>query len=197
MEQLRLFVAVELPPEVRGALAGLQRELRPRCGPGVRWVGPEGIHLTLKFLGGVPRPQVPPVEQALEGAVSGQASFELSLGMPGFFPNPHRPRVFYVGIEGEVERLAALARRVEEALSPLGFPTEGRPFAPHLTLARLGDRMAPAQRETFGGAAQAAPWHPGQSFTVEGVSLMQSQLNPQGAIYTCLHRVALSPTPQG
>ncbi|MEE9201816.1 MAG: RNA 2',3'-cyclic phosphodiesterase, partial [Dehalococcoidia bacterium] len=102
MEQLRLFVAVELPPEVREALAGLQGELRPRGSPGVRWVGPEGIHLTLKFLGGVPRAQVAPVEEALRGAASGQAAFSLSLGMPGFFPHPHRPRVFWVGIEGEV-----------------------------------------------------------------------------------------------
>lgn len=197
MEQLRLFVAVELPPGVREALAGLQQELRPRGGPGVRWVRPDGIHLTLKFLGDVPHPQVPQVEEALRSAASGQAAFGLGLGVSGFFPNPHRPRVFWVGIEGEVEQLTALARRVEEALSPLGFPTEGRPFAPHLTLARLGERLSPAQRDDFGRAAQSAHWHPGHHFTVDGVSLIRSQLTPQGAIYSCLHRVALSPTAQG
>jgi 2'-5' RNA ligase len=101
--------------------------------------------------------------------------------------------VFWVGIEGEVERLTALARRVEEALSALGFPPEEPPFTPHLTLARLGEKLAPAQRAAFGRAAQSAPWHPGHPFTVDGVSLMRSQLTPQGAIYTCLHRVALPP----
>jgi 2'-5' RNA ligase len=131
------------------------------------------------------------VEEALRTAASGHGAFGLSLGRLGFFPNHRRPRVFWVGIEGEVERLTALARRVEETLSPLGFPTEGRPFAPHLTLARLGEQMTPAQREAFGQVAQAAPWHPGRSFTVDDVSLMRSQLTPQGATYTCLHRVAL------
>jgi 2'-5' RNA ligase len=193
MEQLRLFVAVELPPEVRDALSALQQELRPRGGPGVRWVRPEGIHLTLKFLGGVPRQQVPLVEEALGRAASGQTAFGLSLGMPGFFPSPRRPRVLWVGIEGEVEQLTALARRVEEEMSALGFPAEERPFAPHLTLARLGEKLAPAQREDFGRAAQSAPWHPGHPFSVDGVSLMRSQLSPQGAIYSCLHTAPLTP----
>ncbi len=193
MEQLRLFVAVELPPGVGEALSELQRELRPRCGPGVRWTRPEGIHLTLKFLGGAPRALVPLLEEALGEAASGQAAFGLSLGKPGFFPNPRRPRVFWVGIEGEVERLSVLARRIEEALSALSFPAEKRPFAAHLTLARLDEKLAPAQREDFGRAAQSAPWHPGQPFTVDGVSLMRSQLTAQGAIYSCLHRIALLP----
>ncbi|MEK7848688.1 MAG: RNA 2',3'-cyclic phosphodiesterase, partial [Chloroflexota bacterium] len=151
-EQLRLFVAVELPPGVRAALAGLQRELRPRCGAGVRWVDAKGIHLTLKFLGGVEGARVPPVQAAVEQAASGQAAFRLSLGSTGFFPNPRRPRVFWVGIEGEVERLGALARRVEVALSPLGFPPERRPFSPHLTLGGVRDGAAGEERRRLGQA---------------------------------------------
>ncbi|MEK7848687.1 MAG: 2'-5' RNA ligase family protein, partial [Chloroflexota bacterium] len=72
---------------------------------------------------------------------------------------------------------------------------EGRPFAPHLTLARLGEGMAPPHLEAFGRLAQATPWQPGHPFTVDGVNLMRSQLTPQGAIYTCLHRAGLAPSP--
>jgi 2'-5' RNA ligase len=194
MEQLRLFVAVELPPEVREALAGLQEGSRHQCGPGVRWTRPEGVHLTLKFLGEVAQTQVAPIEEALAKAARGQAAFKLSLGSTGFFPNPRRPRVLWVGIEGETERLKALARRVEEELSPLGFPTEGRPFTPHLTLARLGERLGPAQREAIGSVVQSAPWRPGRPFAVDGLSLMRSRLDPAGAVYTCLQWAPLATT---
>jgi len=195
MEQLRLFVAVELPPEVREALAGLQKGMRPRCGPGVRWTRPEGIHLTLKFLGDVTQAEVARLEKALGRAALGQVVFELSLGSTGFFPNPHRPRVLWTGLEGETERLKALARRVEEELSPLGFHTEGRPFTPHLTLARLGERLGSAQREAFDSTVQSAPWRPGHPFAVDGLSLVRSHLNPAGAVYTCLHRAPLTTAP--
>ncbi|MDP7470452.1 MAG: RNA 2',3'-cyclic phosphodiesterase, partial [Dehalococcoidia bacterium] len=122
MEQLRLFVAVELPPETRETLVALQEDMRPQCDPGVRWTRPEGIHLTLKFLGEVAQPQVAPIEEALGRVTWRQDAFKLSLGSTGFFPNSHRPRVLWVGIEGEAERLKALTRRVEDELSLLGFP---------------------------------------------------------------------------
>lgn len=197
MQQLRLFVAVELPGEVREALSALQDKLRASGGAGVRWARPEGVHLTLKFLGDVPGAQVPLVEEALESAARGQAAFSLSLGTTGFFPNPRRPRVFWVGVAGEVERLAELAKQVEERLGALGFPPEERPFSPHLTLARLGEKVTSAQRESFGKLARSAPWQPNHAFTVDGVSLIRSQLHPEGAIYTCLRRVPLSTNPQG
>ena len=184
-EQLRLFVACELPDEVRRALGGIQEDLR-RLGAGrLRWVRPEGIHVTLKFLGEVEAARVEAITAALAAAVE---PFELRLsflqeGLGGF--GGGRLRVVWVGLEGDITQLAALAARVEAALKPLGFPADasGRPFAAHLTLARVPDQMPPAARREVAeliGRYRSAPL---PSMMLKEISLMRSILGPAGSVY--------------
>lgn len=189
-EALRLFVAVELPEEVLRALADTQRELRKRGVDGLRWVRPEGIHLTLKFLGETPPEKAPDIERALEVAVKGTPPHTLSLGRLGTFGSRNAPRVLWVDMAGDVETLKSLQESVERVISPLGFPRENRSFSPHLTLARIRPENA---REVARPLAEAvaAVRPPEAELRVTEVSLMRSDLRHGGAVYTRLRSVVL------
>lgn len=180
---LRLFVACELPTEATDALAQIQETLRSRVPSRLRWVRPEGIHLTLKFLGSVPASRVREIEERLAGAIDEAFALSLRIGPLGSFGGRQRLRVIWVGLEGDVEELAAIADKVEDALTPLGFPRENRRFAPHLTLARVPDEVPPSERERTADLLPTVEPPARPSFTVAGVSLMQSFLQPSGARY--------------
>ena len=153
---LRTFVAIELPAEVRAAIAAAQAELRGALGDragSVRWVNPAGAHLTLKFLGDTPESAVPGVEAALRAALAGTAAFDLRTGALGCFPSGRAPRVLWLGLDGDLAPLTAARDAVEAAIAPLGWPTEARPFSPHLTLGRLRPEASPAERAGIGKAA--------------------------------------------
>jgi 2'-5' RNA ligase len=180
-KSLRLFVALELPDDVRAALARLQDELRDAGAPKLRWVRPEGIHLTLKFLGSVEERRVAGIEKALDEAIE---PFELALQpshVGGF--GGRRLRVVWVGLDGDVERLAALAARVDEAMSSEGFERERRPFAGHLTLARVPDDAPSEERARLVALIKAFEPEPLPSMRLSEVSLMRSILSPTGARY--------------
>jgi 2'-5' RNA ligase len=187
----RLFVAVELPGAVRQALDHLQHELQRRALRGLRWVRPEGIHLTLKFLGETPRDKLDTIEEALTGSTAGIAPHELSLGRLGTFGSRNAPRVLWVDLAGDVETLQRLQEQVERALVPLGFPRENRGFSAHLTLARVGPESA---RDVAGplaeatGSVSASPTR----FEASEVALMMSKLGPGGAVYTQLKAFPLA-----
>ncbi|GBD11989.1 RNA 2',3'-cyclic phosphodiesterase [bacterium HR23] len=184
-EALRLFVALELPEAVQQALASTWAPLR-QAERGVKWVPPQGIHLTLKFLGEVAEARLPLLEGPLARVAQGSAPLRLRVGQAGAFPSLSAPRVLWAGLEGDLEPLARLQQAVEEALVPLGFPQEERPFTPHLTLGRVRDGLSPLERRRLGRAvAQVLP-PPDLSFGVGHLSLMQSTLTPQGAVYRCL-----------
>ena len=146
-DTVRAFLAVELPPKVKGALADLVEQLGRAHVPGLRLVRPEGIHLTLKFLGDVSRDQVSPIVEAVSQMVKEHTPFTLSLGAPGVFPNRNAPRVLWVGIEGDLAALKVLHREVENSLAALGFEMDTRGFSPHLTVARIRDRTSPRDRK--------------------------------------------------
>jgi len=188
----RLFVACELPGEAKEALAAVQRLLQERGTEGLRWVRPEGIHLTLKFLGEVPARRLEAIERALARAVQEPFSLSVRLGRLGSFGGSTGLRVVWVGLEGDVEELARLAARVEGALDPLGFPRERRPFAAHLTLARVKEGASPQDRRRLFELVRSLEPPPLPGATLETVSLMQSTLEPGGARYQCLARFPIS-----
>jgi 2'-5' RNA ligase len=193
MEILRLFVAIELPPDVRSALAETQLALQrsdPAAARLVKWVDVSSIHLTLKFLGDAPDTSLGALRSALARAAAGRPSLVLSLGQAGCFPNARQPRVLWVGVAGENERLASLQQAVEAQIAPLGFPTESRRFSPHLTLGRVRDDADAAARQRLGSALQSARVAPA-SFVASSISLMRSELRPSGAVYTRLAEAAL------
>jgi len=189
--ELRLFVAIELPQAVLDTLRRLQSELRARGLEQLRWVRPDGIHLTLKFLGETPAARVPAIAQALEQAAEGVPPHELSLGALGAFGSRHNPRVLWVDLAGDLEPLRRLQERIEKSLAQIGFPKEARPFSAHLTLARVPPETARGLAGRLAEAVQGLQAPPGR-VPVREVSLMRSQLGPGRAVYTCLHSVPLT-----
>lgn len=183
---LRLFIAIELPGNVLAALNQVQHSLqREPALARLRWVRPEGIHLTLKFLGETPEDRRPAIEAAVSRAVAGIAPFALHLGKIGRFGSKNSPRVVWIDVAGETELLSELQSHVEREVSPLGFPSETRAFSPHLTLARVPPEVA---REVAAALedAMSRVTVPETSFQATEVSLTRSQLQRGGAVYTQL-----------
>lgn len=185
---MRLFVAINLPPDLRRGVWEAAAPLRARSYP-VKWVDPEGIHLTLKFLGEVAADREPQIVEAVNGAAQGARRFTLPVAGFGAFPGPARPRVLWVGCEA-LPALEILEHRLEQGMERLGFPVEAKAFRPHLTLGRANrDARSGAFRgieemlESLEFSAEAP---------VESVDLMESQLSPKGARYTRRHAAVLA-----
>ena len=189
---VRTFVAVDLPDEVERALEEAARTLRDARIEGLRPVRPEGIHLTLKFLGDVPESQVGEIAQVVSEAVAGHRQFDVSTGGFGAFPNTRRPQVLWVGIEGDSGPLIRLQADVDAALGAVGFPTETRPFHPHLTLARLDRRMPVGARRASVDVLESTGLIAGMRIPVGSVSLVQSILGRGGALYERLATARLA-----
>jgi 2'-5' RNA ligase len=183
---LRLFLAIELPAEVRATLNELQHGLQgdPALAR-LRWVRPEGVHLTLKFLGAVPAQRLPEIEAAVALSVVGIPPFELHLGKLGTFGSPQSPRVLWIDIAGDLDTLAKLQSQVEAELGPLGFPAESRRFSPHLTLARVPPERAAEAAQPL---AEAVASRDALRATIraEALALIKSDIQRGGAIYTQL-----------
>jgi 2'-5' RNA ligase len=185
-EEIRSFIAIELPQNVKDGLAVLRSELEKAEHTFVKWVAPEGIHLTLKFLGNIPFKQIAQITKAMEEATQGVSPFHLEISGLGAFPNLKQPRVLWVGISGEVDKLSSLQQNIDSALASFGFVEEERPFVPHLTLARIRQGASPLERKTFGELLMSSSFETRYPLVVDSISLMKSQLTPEGAIYTCL-----------
>ena len=191
MEQIRSFIAIELPDKVKSALSELQAGLQAEKQPSVKWVDPYSIHMTLKFLGDIPAAKISDISRAIEEASHEIAPFSLEVKGLGVFPNFKRVRVVWVGVVGDTSRLKLLQQRIESKLIPLGFTRESRPFTPHLTLARVRERVSPAEQQSFGQLIAGASFDTARQFTVGSISLMRSQLTREGAIYHQLATVSL------
>lgn len=182
----RLFIAVELPAPVKTELEKLQLRLGKQPGDGIKWVAPESAHLTLKFLGNTAWETVGDIKAALSKTLECFAPFQLQLSGLGAFPGTHRPAVLWCGLSGDTDHLFRLQRTVEAAVSPLGFPTEKRPFSPHLTLARLRDGASSPLRRALSERLSAQGDYSGPWFEATEVSLVQSALTPSGPVYSRL-----------
>jgi len=191
VETVRCFIAIELPEEVKAGLRDIQAKLKSGGSAPVKWVDPYSVHLTLKFLGGVDAAKISPIAAAMDEAARGIAPFSLKVEGLGAFPNLRRVQVVWVGVSGEVDRLADLQQRLENNLAQLGFAPENRRFTPHLTLARVRDRASLAEREGLGQLIAGTEFEAAPSFPVKEVSLMRSQLTREGALYSRLSAAAL------
>ncbi len=173
---MRAFIAIDLPEPVRAALAEAQQGFRSACRD-ARWTRPEGIHLTLKFLGEISDAQTKQVVEAL-AQIGPLEPFSVEVGGFGFFPQAQRPRVFWAGVAAP-PALAELATRVESRMEKIGFAREDRVFAPHLTLARF---PVPRPQPALVAAAEKAITSLGK-FEASEFFLFESKLSPQGAQY--------------
>ena len=196
---IRTFVAVELPEDVKQALTSAQEELRAHMGRAanaIRWVRPEGIHLTLQFLGDVAEASIPGIVKAIQAASTGSRCISLELSGLGVFPNLRRPRVLWAGIEGTPQAMKDLQRlhqAVSHGLTPLGFKPD-KSFDPHLTLGRVRDTARPGEIAVISDIVSSLSNHlmPKLSFQIDAISLMKSDLQPGGSIYTRLAHLELA-----
>jgi RNA 2',3'-cyclic 3'-phosphodiesterase len=185
---VRLFVALTPPPDVQQAVWQAFAPLRSRTLP-VKWVRPDGVHLTLKFLGEVPEERSAELAAALGAAVVGAKPIALVVRGAGAFPDPERPRVFWAGVEPD-PAIELLQDQIERVYAPLGFPTEARAFRPHLTVGRAGRRARPRD---FAGVDRAlSDLVVDATALLDGVDLVQSVLQEEGPVYHRVHCERLS-----
>jgi 2'-5' RNA ligase len=143
-------------------------------------------------LGNIPFKQVAEITKAIEEAAGGIPPFQLEISGLGAFPSLKQPRVLWVGIGREVDKLSRLQQNIDSALASFGFATEDRSFVPHLTLARIRQGVSLSERKDFGELTISVDFETKYLLNVETVSLMRSQLTPKGAIYSCLSEIALN-----
>jgi len=197
---LRAFIAIQLSDEMKRQIGSVQAELKRevsgsgRGGKAVKigkvgWTQPEGIHLTLKFLGDIQETQVEALREILHKAAAPARPFTLEARGLGAFPNPRAPRVIWLGLHGSHDDMAELQRlqaAVEDGVAGLGFPKEARAFTPHLTLARIRDRVQTGALEPVLTAQQNRVVG---EFAASSVELIKSELRSSGAVYTTLVEV--------
>ena len=186
--KLRSFIAFDIPRTLADELGAVSRELS-RLEPRVRWVAPENMHVTIKFLGNVEEGLIKgEISDLIEevASLSGRLSF-VSRGI-GAFPNPKYPRVVWAGLEGDVGRLGEMYQKLEEGLSHFGIKKEGERFVPHITLGRVRDfvkaplltqKIDELSQKEFGG------------FEISYILLYKSLLTRDGPIYTPIVRFNL------
>ena len=182
---MRLFTGLDLPAEVVRSLDALLDRLRPTAN--IKWSPPANLHVTTRFIGEWPEERLPDLRAAL-GGIPSRAPIPIHIRKLGFFPNPHAPRIFWAGVQTSPD-LAALAAETDGALEALGLKPEGRPFSPHLTLARIKEPV-PMQklRETIA----ALPSLDFGSFSADRFFLYQSRQSPAGSVYTKLAEFPLA-----
>ncbi len=185
-EQVRSFIAIELPQSVKNRLEHIEVKWKQGGYAGIKWVDPKGIHITLRFLGNISSEQIIRIRKVLEETTKEISCFHLEIADLGAFPNLRQPRVIWVAINGEVDKLSRLQQKIDFLLESCGFPKESRPFSPHLTLARLKDSLSSEEKREIGIFMTSLKIKASLSFNAEAVSLMRSQLMPTGAIYSCL-----------
>lgn len=182
-DTVRLFIAIKLPPTLQNDVARLVLPLHEQINKRtVKWVPVENLHLTLRFLGDVPKPQIPELKAAMQHAIATHVAFSLSFTRLGFFASKRKPRVLWLGLQDQQAKLVSVQRSVQQCLSATGYEAEKRCFKAHLTLARFKDAPEIDLDEAIASidASVLSPW------PCDHIALMQSDLTPNGAVYTTL-----------
>ena len=187
-QPIRCFIAIEIPDTIQNQFARIQGTLRKQIQK-ASWVKPNNVHLTLKFLGDVAPNDLEFIGQAIERVASRHRSFSLRIGGLGAFPNFARPRVVWLGAKVGGERVSSLAHDINTALSGCGFPPDIKKFNPHITLARLKERI---DLRPYADQYRQYDRINGAEMSVNSISLIQSRLAPTGAIYSTLESYSLT-----
>jgi 2'-5' RNA ligase len=178
---IRSFLAFELPPEIREEIGKISRELRKSRLP-ARWVREENIHLTIVFLGSIDENVVEDLEERVGSVVKGFTGFTAGLKGVGVFPNQWKPRVLWIGLDGDIGGLSKLRDELQDALRVFGLREEKRPFRAHLTLGRFKDRLKGDEElkwilDRYHDIAS-------QPYCLDELVLFKSDLRPGGPVYT-------------
>lgn len=187
---IRTFIAIQLPAEIQNGLAKVESELKPLIGTAVRWVPPENIHITLKFLGDTPLQKTKQVQEIIRHTAEFFQPFTISVGQIGAFPNIQRPRVLWVGLQTGPE-LAKLQAIIDQETARIGFASENRAFSPHLTIGRVNQTNPSAELSNITACVKNYPPITLGSFSAQSVAHIRSDLRPSGAVYTILSEAPL------
>jgi len=191
---LRSFVALEIPAEIQSAIArstaSLQKAL-PK--PLIRWVVPQNVHLTFKFLGDVSTANLEQLAEALKTEVGSHETFTMSVGGLGAFPNPRRARVVWIGLETP-PAFMSLLRGVEAVSTRLGYASEERPLSPHLTIGRVGQNVSGIDSQRIRNGLEGTVVGALGTICVDAVNIYKSDLQPAGAVYTLLYNLPMKTT---
>lgn len=186
-EPIRSFIAIELSPENQAKLSQIIKELKT-SGADVKWVRPENIHLTLKFLGQVETKQIPEITEILEETAKGFDKFEIQLNELGAFPKIHSPRVIWVNANEPTGIISTIVFQLEERLEKLGFAKEGREFTAHITIGRV--RSSDGRINLVDKLKQTKISSPIIQ-EVNKLTLFKSTLTPSGPIYGVINQANL------
>jgi len=189
MRQVRTFVAVEISEAVRAAAAKVIGRLA-KCNASIRWVEPENMHLTLKFLGEVEAVELPDVCRAVEEAAAEVTGFTFDVAGVGAFPKVERPRTIWLGVTEGAEKLAELQERLEKGLKKLGYPPDNRRFSPHLTLGRV--KHAGPELAEVSELIRSLADQPAGTTEVDELAVFSSELTREGPIYQALSHAGLA-----
>lgn len=184
---MRTFIAIALPPEIRDYLTGIQKELK-QCRADAKWVQPENIHLTLKFLGERDEKKVEKIKEALQETAKDKNCFSIRLFNIGAFPKIDSPRVIWAGIDRGEKEAEEIAYELEEKISRIGIPKEDKPFSSHITIARI---KSPANRQNLVQGLKRFSQIEGKEFKVDRITLYKSTLTPKGPTYEVLKEATL------
>lgn len=188
-ENIRCFIAIPLAQEIKEELANIQEKLK-KSDAQVKWVSPDSIHITLKFLGDLPRIRLSSISKVIKEVAHKKTWFEMSLSSPGAFPSPGKPRVVWVGIKDGQEELKELAEKLDLKLRSIGLPGEEREFVPHLTLGRIKNLD---NRDKLVEIIHSIKAVSTEKIQVTKINLMKSQLTPTGPIYSVISTAHMPP----
>ncbi len=191
-DTLRLFVAIELPPHILRLLTAVIEDLRNELHGPFRWVSPDTLHLTLKFLGNVDAQRVDLLTGILRDAVAPPMPFRLALELAGTFPVHGPPRVVWAGIGGETGALLSLQAAVEKALVDAGEAPQEQKFHPHLTLARVRETLHRTAAAELRERLRQLRFDSEAVFDIRQISLVHSTLTPEGPIHRTLAEAPLA-----
>jgi len=187
-KNIRAFLAIEPPENVLQKISVLQDKLKSEISGRLSWTRPQGQHLTLKFFGDISKEDINNISTAVQKRVVAETKLNLKVEKLGVFPDARRPRVLWCGVTGDVEKLIALQKKLDSDFAALGFPAEDRSFKAHLTLARIKDSR------DMTGMSEALKKHNefiAGDLIADKLFLFQSNLSPQGTVYTKLAEFAM------
>ncbi|HON59743.1 MAG TPA: RNA 2',3'-cyclic phosphodiesterase [Smithella sp.] len=187
-KNIRSFLAIEPPENVLQEINRLQEKLKREISGRIAWTRPQGQHLTLKFFGDISREDINLISSAVQKRVVAEQKLNLKIERLGVFPDNRRPRVLWCAVAGDVERLLNFQKKLDEDFTAIGFPAEVRSFKAHLTLARIKD---PRDITGMSEALKKYDAFTAGEFVADKLFLFQSNLTPQGAVYTKLAEFAL------
>ena len=182
-KSIRAFLAVDPPEEVLNEVGRIQDRFKKTIQGDIRWVRPEGIHLTLKFFGYVSETDIANISQVVKNNIVNVKPFMVNVRRVGVFPSVNRARVLWLGMDGDIDILIDLQKKIDKGLQEYGFEMENRPFSPHVTLARIKE---PKGLIGLAKIIEKSEEYAAGSFSVGGLNLFKSTLTPKGAIYTKL-----------